>query len=478
MEEASTSHFPQLIDEILSDESIIDEYINYDKNINELRFDERTEENLIIQDSIIAHEKRRLCRRLLFNVYRDIPYESLNHASKEVLDRSVEYMQLYLLRYQAGHAGIDLIRRMLLAARLHGAPLHKLNFSINLKENLNFLPEIPFFCHRPINIKILDEFKLFRIYFRREITSLLSTLHNAAMRRNWPIVADCIASIFVFPPQQIHSRLHFSFFNQSFGPYYPSFYLLTLQTILESKQQINTLSDQFIKAFKSFNSTCSELYIWMDHSMFYYSHLLIFHLCNFKLENSGQILAGQVIKLQGFPQHRRLILLLNYCFDFEKHFLMVKKDLQTKSSFKKEEVMDGDNKLQIRDRSLISGFPIFLDLLFEEPTNIVGYLPLAIFCALQFDSLEDLIERLSEECIRYPFLLINIHNIFSHFQLHHVVGQMIDHIFDLSLETLSTEPFMLDIVEQRSLQPSNFGQFDNVISGNLRFLFVIMAFNF
>lgn len=416
-------------------------------------------------------------------------YGTLNTESQSVLDRAVEYMQLYLMRYENGQIRKDLTRRMIFNARLFGAPLRRLEITPYVRKNV-FLEtfQVPVLYDRPINIRyffnamdILEQrvgyrcWDLFYIsgehflnrkesgqmnFFRYQLISVVRKLHKAAMHRDWSAAAECIVKISLWPyyGQQQHSRVHFEFLSRTMGPYLPSIFLMALQCLLETRLPIQQITKQFSQIVFAFQKTSSQQQLWRDQRLFYHSHLLLFYLLNFHLEfpsDTCMIYAS----LQGVPERRRMILLLNYCIDVERNLLQL---------FHKNQ--------HLQDRSLAHYFPNFLATLFEEPRDAMGLMPLAVWGSNQFDCIEELTDYLLEACTNYPYLLLNVYNVLSRFHLEHIVGQLLGQLFDMSIELLSTAGFLLDLIEQRSLDPANFGQFDDVINGNLRAVFMFLDY--
>uniref|UniRef100_A0A183CI10 Rab-GAP TBC domain-containing protein n=1 Tax=Globodera pallida TaxID=36090 RepID=A0A183CI10_GLOPA len=294
-----------------------------------------------------------------------------NKESNELLDRAVDYMQLYLSRYSNGNFNTDWIRRMLFYARIHGTPVSRLRF-----------PD-----------------------------------------------TECL---------------------------------------LESKRPIEEMSDNLIEIYTAFKKLPTlKGYPWMDDSLLFLFHLLTFHLVNLQVkrrsEDGSAFLSSYIhgIRLHDNAERHRVIMLLNYCLDVERNLITER---------------SGAKHGPKQNRSQAITFSNFLRTLFDEPKSSVGLLPLAVWGAVQFGSEEELADYMLDACTKHPFLLVQCHYILSRFHLEQISGRLFERLFDLSLECLATSPVLLEILEQRSLDPTGFGMFDSVISQNLKALFMFLDY--
>lgn len=134
-------------------------------------------------------------------------------------------------------------------------------------------------------------------------------------------------------------------------------------------------------------------------------------------------------------QHRRIVMLLEYCVDVEKYLLDEKtSEFKGKSAY---------IKIHKPNRSLSTYFANFLNLLFEEPQSSVGLLPLAMWGAIQFNceevkvfwivsvqlfTFKEFTDYLIEACTKYPYLLIHVYNVCSRFRKEDIAGQLFERV--------------------------------------------------
>uniref|UniRef100_A0A914H116 Uncharacterized protein n=1 Tax=Globodera rostochiensis TaxID=31243 RepID=A0A914H116_GLORO len=388
-----------------------------------------------------------------------------NKESNELLDRAVDYMQLYLSRYSNGNFNTDWVRRMLFYARIHGTPVSRLRFSDPEKNKrlramhssigAGFLPS-----HWSGGVINMAQFFTRMDYLESKYGERLWELHfiygyenispcETYFFRQWAEVAQQISNIELTLAIQCNAHSYLGFLRNNLAPHLPGIFLTSLQCLLESKRPIEEMSDNLIEIYTAFKKLPTPKdYPWMDDSLLFLFHLLTFHLVNLQIkrrsEDGGAFLSSYI---HGVRLHDNA----------ERHRPSGKHGPK-------------------QNRSQAITFSNFLRTLFDEPKSSVGLLPLAVWGAVQFGSEEELADYMLDACTKHPFLLVQCHYILSRFHLEQISGRLFERLFDLSLECLATSPVLLEVLEQRSLDPTGFGMFDSVINQNLKALFMFLDY--
>ncbi|KAL3114645.1 hypothetical protein niasHT_016276 [Heterodera trifolii] len=486
-----------------SSSSSLSKTMESETNDDEIDQEEQRNEHTQAEEETSHHQQKCYVAKCLDSIAKLQRTFQLSNASADVLDRAADYMQLYLDRYANGKFGADWVRRMLFIARIHGAPLSRLRFIDVNKHNRKMAALYqslgPGFQTRWLSGAIdMEQFfarmdfleskygeRLWELhfvygyeninrsegsFFRWQIISTVRSLYKGIVRRNWAEVAQNISNIELTMATQSNAKSYLSYLRNSLAPHIPAIFLTALQCSLETKCLIEQISDEFIEICSAFRRLPipRELH-WMDDSLLFLSNLLIFHLVNLRVtrrsESGGDFLSSYIRRMQlhNNAERHRVIMLLSYCLEVER------------------EVLASDQKVPLKFhshqlRSYAVSFSNFLRTLFDEPKSSVGLLPLAVWGAVRFGCEEELADYMLDASTKYPHLLVHFHGILSRFRLERISGKLFERLFDLSLDSLATSPVLLDILEQRSIDPTGFGVFDNVVSQNLKALFMFLDF--
>jgi len=130
------------------------------------------------------------------------------------------------------------------------------------------------------------------------------------------------------------------------------------------------------------------------------------------------------------------------------------------------------------NKGLCADFEMMLESLLQDgirSNDCVGLLPMYVHLAKLLDEYDELTELLKLIVAKSPALLAYIHEMLACHQLGYISGTLIERVISSTdAEFIAAYDFLVDIVEQRTLNPSEYGAIETVIVQNLKLLFVFL----
>ncbi|KAI1719104.1 TAF RNA polymerase I subunit A domain-containing protein [Ditylenchus destructor] len=416
--------------------------------------------------------------------------ENISIETRELLRLCNNYLELYYKRYKEGVVSKSMLRQVRFLFEMYGLRQfdRTLRWRKNPKSRHIYMGKVryPKFCNLYLFLIEMNKLEdivgqhmwdLYYIsspdlfnqnrevadkYFNIRVLSVLRQVFKFVIKRDWSNVAAELGNLrLVYTPQH-HEKSYLRTMLDSFSFYLPSLYLAALQRHLEYDARPLILSHKCIQTAAAFIKTSQFRRgesVYLNYSGFYAAHLLILHVANNIFDSSDYIteLNKKGVKNTD-AAWTDAFNLYSYCYKFE-HFVSLNEG-------------EASSYVSTITRDLDHRFSMTLNILIAR--SALGLLPAFVFVAITFYKIDLLTEALEQICDQNPGSIVYINEVLAVFGLERICGALFDRIMFSPFTTpemLAQHDFVINIVEQRSLNPSGYGAFVDVVATNLKILF-------
>uniref|UniRef100_A0A915CUZ2 Uncharacterized protein n=1 Tax=Ditylenchus dipsaci TaxID=166011 RepID=A0A915CUZ2_9BILA len=297
-------------------------------------------------------------------------------------------------------------------------------------------------------------------HFTIRVISVIRKVFDAVQKRQFEKAVLAIGNIRLVCSKLPSEKHYLKSTLKAFSFYFPSLFYVVLQRHLESGCPVQVISEKYSEVVSSFVSTCVFKNHAYDYTEFYLTQFLIFHLAHQLLDEADKALEHNLTHQD--PEWGRVRQIYRYWLDYEKW----QHELQEYPTAR-------------LSPTLCSFFSTILDSSLRTthgpPMECVGFLPVLIRLAEVLNRIDELRDALAECCCSDAYLLSQVTRTLNSLGLHHVSGFLFTRAMNLiPADSMASNDFVIDIVEQQSLDPAGHGAFEDLIALNLRMLFNFM----